>query len=84
MPLPNELLNAMDETTVIGDLDAFMAYVESGQAWLDWRQLRAMAVKELDGFIQSRSRSWHHIVSQGPEPSLALPAPQRRAARNLS
>ena len=72
MPLPSELLNAMDETTVVGDLDAFMVYLESGQAWQDWRHLHATAVKELEGFIQSRSRSWRHIVTQGSESSAVL------------
>jgi hypothetical protein len=67
MPLPNALLDAPDDTTVIGDLDAFMAYVESGQAWQDWCQLHAAAVKELDRFIRARSRSWQHIVCHGSE-----------------
>ena len=72
MPLPSELLNAMDETTVVGDLDAFMVYLESGQAWQDWKRLHAAAVKELDGFVQARSRSWRHIITQSSESAAAL------------
>lgn len=67
MPLPSELLDATDETTVVGDLDAFMVYLESGQAWQDWRRLHATAVKELEYFMQSRSRSWHHIITAGSD-----------------
>ena len=36
MPLPVELLEEPAETTVVGDIEAFMAYVESGQALQDW------------------------------------------------
>lgn len=74
MPLPNELISTADDTTVIGDLDAFMVYVESGQALHDWRRLQASARKELDGFMQTRGRSWHHIVSSRSDavPTLRL------------
>jgi hypothetical protein len=83
MPLPNALLNTTDDTTIIGDMEAFMVYIESGQACHDWWQLHAVAMKELDSFIQSRSRSWNHIVCQGSEPSLALqPPPDKRPASN--
>ena len=72
MPLPSELLDATDETTVVGDLEAFMVYLESGQAWQDWRRLHATAVQELEGFMQARSRSWGHIVTPGAEPAAVL------------
>lgn len=48
MTLPNELLNVLEDTEVVGDVDAFMAYVDSGQAALDWHGRMAMRQKELD------------------------------------
>jgi hypothetical protein len=41
MPLPLALVAAPEETTVLGDIDAFMIYVESGQAYRDWQRLQA-------------------------------------------
>jgi hypothetical protein len=48
MPLPPELIEEPDETTVIGDLDAFMNYIESGQAERDWHERLAMRLRELE------------------------------------
>ena len=38
MPLPDELWDEIvpETTTVVGDVDAFCLYVESGSAWQDW------------------------------------------------
>ena len=38
MPLPSELIDTSEEPTVVGDLDAFIADVESGQARPDWNE----------------------------------------------
>ena len=48
MPLPPELLEHPDETTVIGDVDAFIDYIESGQALQDWNERLAARLKELE------------------------------------
>ncbi len=48
MPLPPELLDTLEETTVVGDLDAFIAYCESGQALEDWHERIAQRAKELE------------------------------------
>jgi hypothetical protein len=48
MPLPPELAEEHDDTTVVGDIDAFIAYVESGQAMLDWQERMALRLKELE------------------------------------
>ena len=36
MPLPWELLDIEEETTVVGDVDALIAHIESGEALQDW------------------------------------------------
>jgi hypothetical protein len=48
MPLPPELAELPDDTAVIGDLDAFMQYIESGQAFQDWNERIAQRAKELE------------------------------------
>ena len=48
MPLPLELLEHPEETAVIGDIDAFIAYIENGQALQDWNQRIAASMKELE------------------------------------
>jgi hypothetical protein len=48
MPLPPELAELPDETAVVGDLDAFFQYVESGQALQDWNERIAQRAKELE------------------------------------
>ena len=49
-------------TVVIGDLDAFVAYVESGQALQAWWVLRAEADVSREAFLRSQSEAWRHIV----------------------
>jgi hypothetical protein len=48
MPLPPELAEAPEETTVIGDVDAFIEYLESGQAFQDWNERLAQRARELE------------------------------------
>ena len=48
MPLPPELAETLEETTVVGDLDAFIAYLESGQALQDWNERIAQTARELE------------------------------------
>ena len=48
MPLPPELAELPEDTAVIGDLDAFMQYIESRQAIQDWNQRIAQRAKELE------------------------------------
>lgn len=65
MLFPDEFVDEPNETTVVGDLDAFMNYLENGQALQDWYALRQTACKELEWFLQSRNHTWRHIVRQG-------------------
>ena len=64
---PDELVDEPGDTAMVGDLDAFMSYVENGQALQDWQALRRTANQELEGFLQSRKHTWRHIVRQGTE-----------------
>ena len=38
VPLPHELSDDIvpDSTTVVGDVESFIAYIEYGHAWQDW------------------------------------------------
>jgi hypothetical protein len=48
MTFPPELLEHPDDTAVIGNIDDFIAYIESGQALQDWQQRIAAVMKELE------------------------------------
>jgi hypothetical protein len=48
MPLPPELAEHPDETAVVGDIEVFIEYVESGQALKDWNERMAQRLKELE------------------------------------
>ena len=65
MFFPNEFVDEPNDTAVVGDLDAFMHYLENGQALQDWHALCQTACKELEWFLQSRNHTWRHIVRQG-------------------
>jgi hypothetical protein len=62
--LPPELALASEETTVVGDIDAFIAYVESGQALRDWHERLALLTAECDAFLREHSHVWSHIIIQ--------------------
>jgi hypothetical protein len=67
--LPPELVNELDETTVVGDIDAFVAYIESGQALQDWYERLTMLAAEYDAFLKEHSNIWSHIIIQRNRPS---------------
>lgn len=48
MPLPTKLFEEPEETAVVGDVDAFIQYVENGQAEQDWYMLIELYRQELD------------------------------------
>ncbi|TSC63000.1 MAG: hypothetical protein G01um101448_140 [Parcubacteria group bacterium Gr01-1014_48] len=48
MPLPPNLAEHPEDTAVVGDIEAFIEYVESGQAFLDWNERLAQRRKELE------------------------------------
>ena len=48
MPLPPELEELSEETAVVGDLEAFIDYIECGQAMQDWNERLAQRLKELE------------------------------------
>ena len=51
MRLPPELTEHPDDTAVIGDIDTFIEYVESGQAFHDWNTRITATMKELEEFF---------------------------------
>jgi hypothetical protein len=48
MPLPPELFDIDDDTAIVGDIDAFIAYVESSQALLDWQECIDLRLREFE------------------------------------
>lgn len=62
--LPIELMDVSDETAIIGDIDAFIEYVESGQALHDWHDRLAAISEEYETFLREHSHVWNHIVIQ--------------------
>lgn len=54
--MPVELRMEPEETTVIGDVDAFIAYIESGQDCLDWDDRVAVLTAECDSFLREHSQ----------------------------
>lgn len=63
--LPAELAIEPEDTTVIGDVEAFMEYVESGQALRDWHDRIAALSAECDAFLREHSHVWNHIIIRG-------------------
>lgn len=57
MVFPAELIDEPNDTAVIGDLEAFMAYLESGQAWHDWQELCTTAHREFARCFQNRQHA---------------------------
>ena len=66
--LPAELAMAPEETTVVGDIDAFIEYLESGQSLRDWHERLAVLTAECDAFLREHSHVWSHIVIQSHRP----------------
>ncbi len=63
--LPAELAIEPEDTTVIGDIEAFIAYLESGQALRDWHDRLAALSEECDAFLREHSHVWSHIIIPG-------------------
>jgi hypothetical protein len=62
--LPTEIVNELEDTTVVGDIDALIAYIESGQALEDWNTRMAALNAEYDIFLKEHSHVWSHIIIQ--------------------
>ena len=48
MKMNTVLIKEPDDTAVIGDVDAFMTYLERGYALQDWRLLHKRALREIE------------------------------------
>jgi hypothetical protein len=68
--MPAELAIALEETTVVGDVDAFIEYLENGQALRDWHERLAVQAEECDAFLHEHRHVWSHIVIQGHTPAV--------------
>ena len=66
--MPAELAVALEDTTVVGDVDAFIEYLENGQALHDWHERRATQSEECDAFLYEHRHLWSHIVIQARTP----------------
>lgn len=53
---------AQETTTVIGDVDAFIKYVESGQARKEWNEKILALQKEFNAYVKEHPHVWDHIV----------------------
>lgn len=62
--LPIELENIDEETAVVGDIDAFIDYIENGQALHDWYARLETLAAEYDLFLKEHSHVWNHIIIQ--------------------
>jgi hypothetical protein len=60
--MPIELRMIDDETIVIGDVDAFIAYIENGQAQRDWHDRVAILSEECDAYLREHSYVFSHII----------------------
>ncbi len=61
--LSHTLMAAPDATMVVGDLEAFSRYIETGQAFQDWQTCYRIAARERERFFIENQHLWHHIVS---------------------
>jgi hypothetical protein len=68
--LPPELALTSEETTVVGDIEAFIADVERGQALHDWHERLAILTEECDMFLREHSHVWSHIIIQPQKPDV--------------
>ncbi len=67
--MPAEIAVAPEEITVVGDVDAFIEYLENGQALRDWHERVAAQAEECDAFLLEHNHVWSHIVIQGHTPA---------------
>ena len=62
MHLPIEIQEMPVDTTVMGDVDAFITYVESGQALDEWQKYHAKALQEIERCFRSHHRVRRYTV----------------------
>ena len=60
--LPFKYHAISDDTVVIGDLNAFMQYVDTGLAYRDWQDRCEVAAREREDFFRDNQHFWHQIV----------------------
>ncbi len=62
--LPADLNAVSEDTALVGDEDAFIAYLENGQAGRDWDERLLQLKEECDAFLEAHRHVWAHIVIQ--------------------
>jgi hypothetical protein len=70
--LPVVLAVVPEDTAVVGDIDAFMDYIENGQALRDWHERIAMQTEECDAFLREHSHVWSHIIIHSGTPTVPM------------
>ena len=60
--LPFKAHAMSDGTVVVGDLNAFMHYVETGLAYQDWQERCEVAAREREDFFRDNQHFWQQIV----------------------
>jgi hypothetical protein len=53
MALPPELIEEPADTAVVGDIDAFITYIESGRAQKDWQERLDLRLREFDELFRN-------------------------------
>jgi hypothetical protein len=56
MAIPYELRTSYEETCVVGDIDAFIDYIEIGRAALDYEMLRRKSMRDLEDIFRFEDR----------------------------
>ena len=62
--MPVELCMVREETTVIGNVDDLIDYIENGQAQRDWYDRITIVTEECDCYLKEHRDVWSNIIIQ--------------------
>lgn len=51
MPMPPELAELPESTAIVGNIEAFILYVSSGEALKDWNERIAQRMKDFETYL---------------------------------
>ncbi len=58
----NKIPCVPEATTVIGDIDNIVPYIQSGQALCDWRTCLQQIQDEFDAYVIKHKHVWDNII----------------------